>query len=238
MTDELPPVPVRRDDSELYRLVCLLVAGIALVFCLVILGLLINNTIQARWYDPLTSGRMASLKADLAKDPSNAVLAEEVRSLDWYLRQRFFTARYQAVVGFYALLGGLVVLFLGLHFADTFRRKLPFPLGLKPAEAWLQAAINRRAFIISGIVLVAGMVVLAVVSRHDAVAAYVQAAQQPGATDVFAQTLPNVDPGLTPPTTTPGLPDMPAMPGAEGTAGPPGPMGPAGPAGPMGMPGP
>ncbi len=221
MSLDTPPVVARRDNSELYRQVCLLVAAVALVFSLVVLALLINNTIQARWYDPLTSARLIAVKAELAKDPFNTELSDQVTVLDQYVRQRYFTARYQAVVGFYVLLGGVAVMFAALHLATVLRRTIPFPLGLKPAEAWLQTALNRRAFVMSGIVLVAAMVMLAVLSRHDAVAAYVQTAQQAGPADVYAETLPNMEPELTTPTTTPDVTTPPAPPNLPSFTPPP-----------------
>jgi outer membrane protein assembly factor BamB len=247
MTDEIPPVVGRRDNSNLYTQLSLLVAAVALVFCLVLLGLLINNTIQARWYDPATSTQMTDLKARLAAQPTDEALRQSVRDWDQYLRERYFTARYQAVVGLYALLGGIAVLLVALLLADALRPTIPFPHARKPAELWLQTAMNRRAFILSGLVIVAALMTLAVLSRHDAAAAYVLTAQQPTNPDVMAQTFPNITPpaglpGATPGTMTPDttLPPPPPL-GLPGPSGPPGPMGPMGPSGspgPPGIPGP
>ena len=242
MMEEPPVVPTADKKKQLYYQTALLVAAVAAVFCLVILGLLINNMVQARVYDPLTSSQMTTLKGELAKDPVNDQLRQQVRDLDQYNRWRFFTARYVAVVGLYILLGGAAILLLALHFAGKLRSGLPMPEGPGSArEAWLHGVFQRRALIIAGVAVLAGMCTLAVLSRHDAAASYAMGADATNP-DVTAQTLPNQPPGTTaeaPGVVTPGLPSPsippPAAPPLAGPAGPPGPSGPPGPAGARGM---
>ncbi|MEN6305548.1 MAG: PQQ-binding-like beta-propeller repeat protein [Armatimonadia bacterium] len=235
MTDEFPAIPAGSDRAKLYQRATLITAAVALVFCLVVLGLLINNTVQARYYDPVQSSQMTLLKAELAKQPTNQQLIEQVGTLDHYIRDRYFLTRYQAVVGLYLLLGGAAVLLLSLHFFNRLQYKAPLPLFIEQHQAWLQAALARRAIIIAAAVVLAGMLTLAVLSRHDAAAAY--AISSPAVPlDLMAQSFPNLPPdsGMMPPT---GMPSMPSMP-SEGLQGPPGPAGPAGPPGPPGMAGP
>lgn len=264
MTDELPVVSAGDKKNQLYYQTALMVAAVAGVFCLVILGLLINNMVQARWYDPLTSSQMIVLKGNLAKEPYNEEIRQQVRQLDQYVRWRYFTSRYVAVVGLYILLGGAAVLLLALHFVGKLRARLPMPL-LPPTarDAWLHNAFQRRAIVVAGLVLLAGMTTLAVLSRHDASASYAQSAETLNP-DVSGQMLANQPPGMTaepPGMVTPGVPtaggapvagEMPpppamSMPGPAGVPGPPGPPGPSGmsgsrggrgQAGPAGKPGP
>jgi len=258
MTDEMPVIVPGSARNELIYKILLITAAVAAVFCLVVLGLLVNNAVQARWYDPLTSTQMTALKDELAKDPFNEQLTQSVRDMDQYLRYRYFSTRYIAIVGLYILLGGAAVLLLTLHFIGTMRARLPMPAILSgPKDAVLHTAITRRAYLLAGIVLLAGMLTLAVLSRHDAAAAYAQSADTSNV-DVIAQTLGNQPPlssseppGVTTPGLPgmeappampgmPGLPSMPSMPGMSepGPMGPPGASGSMGPAGPPGPPGP
>lgn len=250
MTDELPVMTPGNPKQELHYKILFVTAIVAAVFCLVVLGLLVNNMVQARWYDPLSSTQMTALKDDLARDPLNEQTRQAVRDMDQYIRFRYFSTRYIAIVGLYILLGGAIVLLLTLHFLGKKRAQLPLPvLALGPRDVWLQAAVTRRAYIVAAVALLAGMLTLAVLSRHDAAAAYAQSADTANV-DVIAQTLGNQPPlesmqppGVTtpglpgfepPPLTTPPLPE----PGAMGPPGPSGPPGPAGMAGPPGAPGP
>ena len=235
MTDEFPAVPAGNDGAQLYQRAVLITAAVALVFCLVVLGLLINNTVQARYYDPVQSSRMTLLKSELAKQPTNQQMIEQVRTLDQYIRHRFFKTRYQAVVGLYLLLGGAVVLLLSLHFLNILQYQAPLPRFIEQRQAWLQAAVARRAIIVAAVAVLAGMMTLAVLARHDAAAAYAKSAPAVPL-DLMTQSFPNQPPdaGMMP---SMGMPSMPSTP-AEGIQGPPGPPGPAGPPGPPGMAGP
>ncbi|MHB8996746.1 MAG: outer membrane protein assembly factor BamB family protein [Armatimonadota bacterium] len=225
MFDEVPVVASGERNTQLIYKALLITAAIAAVFCLVVLGLLINNLVQARWYDPLTSSQMTTLKANLATDPANEQLRQQVRDLDQYMRWRYFTARYVAVVGLYILLGGAIVLLLSLHFIGELRSKLPMPVGPpNPRLAWVQEAVSRRAIIVAGVVLLAGMLTLAVLSRHDAAASYAQADQATNV-DVVSQTFGNQPPD--PMAQPPGMPnDMPGAvtPGMPIVGEPPPPM--------------
>ncbi|MGE5531212.1 MAG: PQQ-binding-like beta-propeller repeat protein [Bacteroidota bacterium] len=242
MFDEVPVVASGDRNAQLIYKALVITAAIAAVFCLVVLGLLINNLVQARWYDPLTSTQMTALKANLAADPTSEQLRQQVRDLDQYMRWRYFTSRYVAVVGLYILLGGAIVLLLSLHFIGKLRAKLPMPVGPPNSRlAWVQEAVNRRAIIVAGVAVLAGMITLAVLSRHDAAASYAQA----GATnvDVVSQTFGNQPPDLAaqppgmpndmPGAVTPGVPivgepppPMPPMPEMSTPPGPPASMGP------------
>lgn len=235
MTDEFPAVPAGNDRAQLYQRAVLITVAVALVFCLVVLGLLINNTVQARYYDPVQSSRMTLLKSELAKQPTNQQMIEQVRTLDQYIRHRFFKTRYQAVVGLYLLLGGAVVLLLSLHFLNILQYQAPLPRFIEQRQAWLQAAVARRAIIVAAVAVLAGMMTLAVLARHDAAAAYAKSAPAVPL-DLMTQSFPNQPPdaGMMP---SMGMPSMPSTP-AEGIQGPPGPPGPAGPPGPPGMAGP
>lgn len=243
MSDDLFGVPEPEKKNQTHYQTAVFVAAVAAVFCLIITGLLINNLVQARWYDPLTSSQMTTLKGDLAKDPTNQQIIQQVRDLDEYNRSRYFSTRYIAVVGFYILLGGAAVLLLALHFVGKLRSQLPMPLQAATArDVWLHKVFERRAIVIAGLVLLAGMATLAVLSRHDAAASYAQAV--PANPDVTGQMLANQPPGTTvepPGMVTPGTPGMteppPPMPGMPGAAGMPGPAGPPGAPGPSGMPG-
>jgi hypothetical protein len=77
--------------------------------------------------DPLDSPQFAGLKGQLAKDPRNEPLKEQIRQLDLQLRQAYFAQRAFTRTGTWLLLGAMVLLLAATRWAVTLRRKLPAP---------------------------------------------------------------------------------------------------------------
>lgn len=103
-------------------------AIVAGAFALVICAMLTWDYTRRLTKDPLESPQYAELKAELAKDPRNEPLKNQLRVLDLRLRQAYFTQREFTKNGTWLLLGAIAVLLAAARWAATLWRKLPQPL--------------------------------------------------------------------------------------------------------------
>ncbi len=266
MTEQPLETGTRNNDNMLYY-GALIAAGVALVFCLVVVGLLLANYVQARSADPHNPARIDMMKAELAAQPHNEELRNEIRELDTRIRANYFQTRKRAVIGAYMLAAGLAVLIVSLHLVLRARRRIEVPpAAAAPQEIWVNAALNRRLLALLGVGMAGLLLVVAVLARHDASSEYVKAAGAlahadhgelrldgsgplgPGEdagieTEAAPQAIPG-PPGPSGPAGEPGPPGEMGPPGNYGATGPRGgrgergASGPAGPAGPQGPPGP
>lgn len=235
MAVETPAQMPARNDAELYRRAAVSVAGVALVFCVAVLVMLLINLIQARRSNPIQPAQIELLKGELAKRPADESLRAQIRALDLQIRRNYFATRNRALIGAYLLLGGIAVLLGALRLNTLLTRKLPTPQPPATRTAqWMQTALARRTVIILGVVLAGFLLTMAVVGRHDPSSDYVRTALtlpppvQPGASGSPLEGLPLA-------ANAPG--NQPPVPGVVATPGPVGPAGPAGPPGPPGPPG-
>lgn len=118
---------LNRRLTDLSHRVALRVALVAGVFSAVVCALLLFDYSQRLVKDPLDSPRFLALKAELAKQPRDEKLKEEIRKLDLQLREAYFRQRRFAAAGAWLLLGGVVVSLVAAKSAMTLRRKLPMP---------------------------------------------------------------------------------------------------------------
>ncbi|MEN6344369.1 MAG: PQQ-binding-like beta-propeller repeat protein [Armatimonadia bacterium] len=244
---ELPTestAPVKRDRTKLYYRTAVTVACVAAVFCLVVLVLLVVNAVQARSADPSKPAQIEMMKADLAKQPTNQKLRDDIRKLDQDIRWSYYITRLRAIQGAYLLLGGVVVLLVSLHFVLKLRTRLPVPTEVSGLKVWLEAAVARRTVILLGVVLASVLLVMAVLGRHDPSSEYAKTSvkdvlpPQPGPMEVpsmvAGQPTPVGQPNLQSPLSPLAAAGSPGLAGPQGPAGPPGPTGPAGERGPAG----
>ncbi len=166
MSDEMPAQVDKPEDTQppentehpnntaIYYQTALITAAVAFLLCLVVMGLLIWNYVQAKAIDPLQPTRIDVLKAELSKQPENARIKQEIRELDLQIRQKYFRTRTRAIRGAYVLAGSLIVLLLSIHFAIYFRRKLPAPHPERAGNAWIEAAMSRRAMLVLALLMV------------------------------------------------------------------------------------
>ncbi len=230
--------------SSPYHQTALATAIVAFVFCLVVVGLLVANMLQARLADPVEPAEIELLRGELARDPDNDEIRKQIRALDVRIRETYFRTRTRALHGAYMLLGGLAVLMVALHFVVQFRQGAPTPPPESVADTWVEAALARRSMAALGILMAGVLLTMAVLARHDTSSEYVAAAQQAkfedtgerpldssgptAGTDVAVE--PPVPPASVPgPAGPPGPPGPPGRPGMTGAPGPPGPQGPPGP---------
>lgn len=223
-----PPSPGRDLTAAWYR-AALLSTGVLLVFCLVALGLLIDNMVVARSYYPTQPAQIEVLKAELAKDPNNVDLREQIRVLDYQVRWYYFQTQAYAIYGAYVLAGAVLLTLLAFHITLKLRSRLPAPDSSLAGRPWFEAAASRRSVAALGLLMAGFLVTLGVIARHDPASEYVKASNLAYMQDTGSQQLQNAPPGY-----VPGLPDVRPIPGPMGPAGAVGPAGPAGAPGPAG----
>ena len=178
MTEQPFETGARRNQDVLYQ-GALIAAVVALVFCLLVVGLLLANYLQARSADPHNPARIDMMKAELAAQPDNQELRTQIRELDTRIRATYFQTRKRAVIGAYMLLAGLIVLIGALHFVLRFRQQVAPPAApATPQQAWLATALNRRLVSILAVAMAGLLLVVAVLARHDASSEYVRAAAE------------------------------------------------------------
>ena len=167
-----PPAPEptlisRRDWAQ----VCTRIAWIAGVFCLILSGLLVDNTF--RLYRGAGNGKvrvvegdtLRPLKAALREDPKNEQLKAQIRELDQQLRADYFRREQLASQGGWILLGSAAVFIIAMQLARQLKRPSIFipTLGLRPADPVRQSAVAARA--VTGAALVLAGLTLALVSQ-------------------------------------------------------------------------
>ena len=92
-------------DIRLLKFISQVAAGFTLIVALTMLF----SLIQLKTIDPLDNPIVASVKEQYDRDPSNALLAEQVRAVDLMARKAYFSSRWQVETGSYLLLAGAVV---------------------------------------------------------------------------------------------------------------------------------
>ncbi len=103
-------------------------------FCVALALLLAANFIQGRFFDPLTSPELASLKVELNKNPLDEKLKERIRLVDLELRKKVFQRQNLANDGAWLLFGGMAVFLLTLK-TVTYRKKIPRPPARKAPDS-------------------------------------------------------------------------------------------------------
>ncbi len=178
MTSEDTTRDIGDRPPGVWSVVALRVGIVAALFSAVVFGLMLGNLVRAKSADAIAPARIQQLKADLLKQPDNAQLKAELRSLDLQLREDYFRSQRFALQGFYLLLGGIAVCLLALHIVAQARHAAPRPAPQKAADPLLVTAMNRRCLAALGLMLGGILVTTAVLARHDTTAAYVKAAVQ------------------------------------------------------------
>lgn len=167
MTTSAPQVPCETPPPAPCRLACYRAAtgaaAVVALFCVVVGALLAFDFLHREGTDPLDSPRFLELKAQLAEDPKNEQLKQEIRDLDLELRTAYFRQREFTDRGTWLLLGGMIVLVLAAKTALWLGRRPPMP---QPQPAPLDADAStarggRWAVAAVGLSLVAAATTLA-----------------------------------------------------------------------------
>jgi len=123
-------------QTALWHTVAVRTAGVAAVFSLIVVALLIYDYCRRTVKDPSLSATREALLAGLKQQPTNETLREAVRQFDLESRQEYFRQRAFALNGALLLCGGVVVFLATTKWATTLRRRLPLPQPIAANQDW------------------------------------------------------------------------------------------------------
>ncbi len=135
------------------------VAGVALVYSLVVGCLLAVNYRQLQQSDPLNSTVLDRLRQQYARESDNPELVREIRELDLLARRAYFTGRQQIRVGVRLLVAGLVVLLAALQVLVMLTPGLPRPATCSGIDNPFQVSVAARRCLVGGCALLLAMIV-------------------------------------------------------------------------------
>ncbi len=169
-------------------------AWVASAFCLIVFIALGWNAFASRAVDPNPPTRVDNLVTRINLDPNNKQLLADLRRQDEYLRSSYFRSIRFAQTGFCLLIAGLVAVLIFSKGADKLRAKPVLPDPDAPERSVNDALSSHRMVVALGIGLGGVLALVATLSRHDAIAAYVRDAPLPQVTP----TAPGAPAGLPP----------------------------------------
>ncbi|NSW94497.1 MAG: PQQ-binding-like beta-propeller repeat protein [Bacteroidales bacterium] len=112
----------------------------AALFTLIVALTMLFSVIQLKTIDPLDNKALNAIKEQYDRDPDNALIAEQVRSLDLMARKAYFASRRQVETGAYLLVAGAVVFLLCQRLIAESKKTLPSV----PGEKQDQLTYNTR----------------------------------------------------------------------------------------------
>lgn len=214
------------------------IAVIAGIFSALVIGLLLINYLRSVKMSPLQPARITSLQVQLAKDPTNEQIKQEIRQIDLQLRREYFHSLDFTRLGIYFLIGGIAVYLLAWESVRRYRQQLPVPRPDAGQSTWVDAALGRRSVTALGLIFAGMLVSVTAMSRRDFTAEYVRALGGATTPPVQATEASSASKAAAAPA-VPGVPGPPGLavpqgpagtPGAAGAPGPQGTVGPAEPA--------
>jgi outer membrane protein assembly factor BamB len=96
-------------------------------FCVVVALAMLVSHFRVAPHDPLSSPALEQKKEQLAREPANETLKEEIRQLDLAIRQRYFRHVAFVQTGGWLLAGGLIVFLLAARHLAVRRRQVHLP---------------------------------------------------------------------------------------------------------------
>ncbi|MGE5421182.1 MAG: PQQ-binding-like beta-propeller repeat protein [Chloroflexota bacterium] len=116
---------------------------IAAGFTVIVALTMIFSLAQLKLINPLDNPALLTLKEQYDRDPSNAVVAEQVRAMDLMARKAYFSSRWQVQAGSYLLLAGAIVFLFCQRLISEREKLVPVIPGTKP-EPDSSKSRNRR----------------------------------------------------------------------------------------------
>ena len=173
-------------------------AWVAALFSAVMLAALGWNAFSSRAVDPNPPTRVDDLVTRINLDPNNKALLSDLRRQDDWLRSSYFRSIRFGQTGFFLLLGGVGLFLVLAKSAERLKAKPPVPDPSAPAKSATDALTSQKSVLALGMGLAGVLALVATLSRHDAVAAYVDGKPLPQVTP----TAPASPAGLPPAGTT------------------------------------
>lgn len=139
----------------------------AAVFCAIVGVKLVANNAWSKTGGLVHAEELSALKAQLTASPRDAALKEQIRALDYQLREEFFRRKVLSEQGAILLLGGVIVLVLSLRFAARCRKSPPLPSGPVETTQLREGLAMRSRWAIATIAVVFGTAALVLVTGSD-----------------------------------------------------------------------
>jgi len=139
------------------------------VLSLIVLVLIVLNHFQVRVILPKLEKELEVLKEEIRSQPDNEQLLSRIRQLDLQIRKMRIRRLDRSRKGSYLLLGSVVVLLIGVKWADTFKKKMPAPrLEQDKQDEQVRQAVRARWAVTAGLAaLGAGALFLALPADID-----------------------------------------------------------------------
>lgn len=131
-------------------------AIVAAFFVVMVSILLLLNYFQLRTSDPLESKTLKVLVDQLANQPDNEQLKEEIRNIDLLARKAFFTSQWQIKTGGWLILAGGVLIIVSLKIFNTLTEKIEKP-GEKEPDNLTRVLSQRWILIFAFLILFSGL---------------------------------------------------------------------------------
>ena len=155
-------VEYQKDTSSLTYRVLNGTGLVACVFVAIVVGLMIANTVNLKWTDPIHSPALLKLLEDLKTEPNNAELRREIQELDLLARQAFFTSQEFNQNAIWMIVGGLVVMIAAFKSIEAYRWRFPYPDGRAPKDDIIEnARWARKSVTYAGLVMLGFALILA-----------------------------------------------------------------------------
>lgn len=140
------------------------------IFTLVVAALLLINFVQLKKYEPLESETLNTLVAQLADDPRNEQLKQEIRDFDMMVRKAYFTSAWQVNTGALLMLIGGILFAASLKVYTDLRSRIGIPDPAK--EDFLKSRWIAGRWLLGAGILVLGLAFYAAFSSSDHLAHY------------------------------------------------------------------
>ena len=153
--------------SRAARAVFVLAATVCLAFAIVVGAYLIRSYLSGMPVDPQEDAQYASLKQQLATQPTSEVLREQIRQKDLALREEHFRVQQFRRVGTWLLLAGLAGVVTFANLAAVTGRRRPAPAPQDPQAAARSPWPARLAVGLVGLIVGVGAGLLAIYGARN-----------------------------------------------------------------------
>jgi len=153
----------KEQTIHLLRTIAIISGVVAFILCI----LIIANYIQVKRVDPLNTPVMSVMLERLKSDLGNEALRTEIRELDLLSRKAFFTSQWQIRTGSYILLVCVLIIIICMKWIELIQPKIPPRPEQVRENFWEQRKINQRWIIYTGIFLVLGSLLLALLTYSE-----------------------------------------------------------------------